>query len=105
MACLIFKRVTDDEALRLFLYLQKISREWSLLNNITWDRIGSAVADTTYGGYIIITGSLFIGRLIGELPTEKRITELVLLGIGTILFIVLGNKSVYNTTTNTIKLY
>lgn len=87
---MIFKRVTDDEALRLFLYLQKISREWSLLNNITWDRIGSAVADTTYGGYVIITGALFIGRLVGELPTHKRITEFVLLGIGTILFIVLG---------------
>lgn len=88
---MITKRVTDDEAARLFLYLQKLSREWSLLNNITWDRIGSAVADATYGGYVIITAALLIGRLSGELPTEKRITEMVLLGLGALLFVVLGN--------------
>lgn len=90
LVCLIFKRVTDDEASRVFLYLQKISREWSLLNNITWSRVGAALADTTYGGYFIITFALFIGRLFGELPTRKRIAEYILLGLGTILFVVLG---------------
>lgn len=90
-ACLIFKRVTDDEARSIFLYLQKLSREWSLLNNITWDRVGSSVADATYGGYLIITTALLIGKLAGELPTGKRITEWVLLGVGAVLFIVLGS--------------
>lgn len=90
LVCLTFKRVTDDEASRVFLYLQKVSREWSLLNNITWSRVGAALADATYGGYLIITFALFMGRLFGELPTRKRITEYILLGIGTILFVVLG---------------
>lgn len=77
----------------MFLYLQKVSREWSLLNNITWSRVGAALADATYGGYLIITFALFIGRLFGELPTRKRITEYILLGIGLILFAVLGKFS------------
>ncbi|XP_044272790.1 uncharacterized protein LOC123016448 isoform X2 [Tribolium madens] len=91
IACLVFKRVTDDEASRLQLYLQKLSREWRILNNVTWDNVGAAVADTTYGGYLIITTALFIGRLTGELPTKNRITEFVLLGVGALLFIILGS--------------
>lgn len=90
MVCLTFKRVTDDEASRVFLYLQKLSREWSLLNNITWSRVGAALGDATYGGYFIITFALFMGRLFGELPTRKRIVEYIFLGLGTILFVVLG---------------
>nr|CAI5826279.1 unnamed protein product [Callosobruchus analis] len=93
IVCLTFKRVTDDEATRLFLYLQKLSRQWSLLSNVTWSRVGAAVADATYGGYLIITAALFIGRLAGELPTKNRITEYVLLGVGAVLFIALGSLS------------
>ncbi|XP_076273701.1 uncharacterized protein LOC143204775 isoform X1 [Rhynchophorus ferrugineus] len=91
LSCLVCKRVTDDETRSLFLYLQKLSREWSLLNNVTWDRVGSSVADTTFGGYLIITSVLLIGNILGELPTEKRIVELVFLGVGSILFIVIGS--------------
>ncbi|CAH1161481.1 unnamed protein product [Phyllotreta striolata] len=93
LVCVIFKRVTDDESSRVFLYLQKLSREWHLLNNITWSRVGAAVADTAYGGYLIITGALFFAHLFGELPTTTRIFEYIVLGIGTILFIVLGSLS------------
>ncbi|XP_030752109.1 uncharacterized protein LOC115879421 [Sitophilus oryzae] len=91
LACLVFKRVTDDEARSLSLYLQKLSREWSLLNNVTWDRVGSSVADVTYGGYLIITTVLLIGKIFGEIPTEKRISEFVFLGVGAILYIVIGS--------------
>ncbi|XP_017774314.1 PREDICTED: uncharacterized protein LOC108561054 [Nicrophorus vespilloides] len=90
-SCLITKRVTDDEAASVFLYLQRLSREWSLLNNVTWGKVGSAVADATYGGYLIITCALLVGRLVGELPTQKRVVEIILLGIGAILFVVLGS--------------
>ncbi|CAG9773999.1 unnamed protein product [Ceutorhynchus assimilis] len=91
LACLVFKRVTDDEARSLFLYLQKFSREWGLLNNITWDRVGSAVADATYGGYLVITFALLMGKIFLEIPTRKRIMERILLGVGAVLFIALGS--------------
>ncbi|CAH0564417.1 unnamed protein product [Brassicogethes aeneus] len=91
VACLVYKRITDDEASRLFLYLQRLSRQWSLLNNVTWDRVGAAVADATYGGYVIITAALFFGRLFSEIPTHRRIIEYLLLGVGAILFIIMGS--------------
>lgn len=87
---MICKTVSDDEEDRLFIFLQKVSREWSLLNSITWDKYGSSAADATYGGYVIITFALLIGRMARELPAGKRITEYILLGIGTVLFAVLG---------------
>lgn len=52
--------------------------------------MGSAAADATYGGYVIITFALLVGRLVGELPTNKRIAEIILLTIGVILYAVLG---------------
>lgn len=92
VACLICKRMTDEEAARLFLYLQKMSREWSLLNNVTWGRVGAAVGDAAYGGYVIITIALLIGKLSGELPTAKRAAEITFLLIGATLFIILGKN-------------
>ncbi|XP_066258426.1 uncharacterized protein [Euwallacea similis] len=91
VACLIFKRVTDDEARSLSLYLQKRSREWSWLNNIIWDRVGSSVADATFGGYTIITVALLFGKIFGELPTRKRVMEWTFLFVGAVLFITIGS--------------
>lgn len=90
IACAICKRATDVEAYRLSLYLQKLSREWSLLNNVTWGSFGASFADATYGGYTVITTILLIGRLAGELPTHRRVTELIFLGIGALFYIILG---------------
>lgn len=40
IACVVALRVTDDESRRVFHYLRSRSREWSLLNNVTWGSIG-----------------------------------------------------------------
>ncbi|XP_038211697.1 uncharacterized protein LOC119832158 [Zerene cesonia] len=90
VACLVAKRVSSDDEARLALLLQKLSREWSLLNSITWDSAGSSFADATYGGYVIITFSLIFARAFQEIPRGRRILEGILLGVGLLLFIVLG---------------
>lgn len=41
IACVVALRVTDDESRRVFSYLRSRSREWSLLNNVTWGSIGT----------------------------------------------------------------
>lgn len=90
VACLVAKRVSQDDEARLALLLQKLSREWSLLTSVTWDSIGSAFADAVYGGYVIITFALLLGRIFQEIPKGRRILENFLLGMGLVFFLVLG---------------
>lgn len=40
IACVVTLRVTDDESARVYHSLRNRSREWFLLNNITWGVIG-----------------------------------------------------------------
>lgn len=91
-ACVATKRVTDDEASRGFLLRQKLSREWSLLNNITWSAAGSSLADAVYGGYVIITAGLLFGRIFSGSSGSRAgsVAEKFLLGIGAVLFIIMG---------------
>ncbi|KZC05599.1 PREDICTED: uncharacterized protein LOC107194123 [Dufourea novaeangliae] len=91
VACVVALRVTDDESRRVFHYLRSRSREWSLLNNVTWGAIGAALATATCGGYIIITTGLLIAAATGELSGRK--TELFFLGLGVILFGIVGALS------------
>ncbi|KAL6254690.1 hypothetical protein P5V15_013997 [Pogonomyrmex californicus] len=91
VACIVALRVTDDESRRVFNYLRNRSREWSLLNNVTWGSIGAALATATCGGYIIITTGLLIAAATGELQGRK--TEFFLLGLGVILFGIVGALS------------
>ncbi|KYQ48213.1 hypothetical protein ALC60_12767 [Trachymyrmex zeteki] len=91
VACVVALRVTDDESRRVFHYLRNRSREWSLLNNVTWGSIGAALASATCGGYIIITTGLLIAAATGELHGRK--TEFFLLGLGVILFGIVGALS------------
>ncbi|CAL7933110.1 unnamed protein product [Xylocopa violacea] len=88
IACVVALRVTNDESRRVFHYLRSRSREWSLLNNITWGAIGAALATATCGGYIIITTGLLIAAATGELRGRK--TEIFFLGLGVILFGIVG---------------
>lgn len=78
LSSLIYKWWTDEEASRLYFYLEKRSREWPLLKNVTWNQAGSWFADVTFGGYTIITIALLIAHVIGELRhTRKTVTHLV----------------------------
>lgn len=74
MVCLVYKRYTDNEALKVFYQLEKLSREWPLLNNVTWDENGALLADLTFGGFAIVTLGLLVGAVTGEL---RRIRNLV----------------------------
>ncbi|XP_011875066.1 PREDICTED: uncharacterized protein LOC105566011 [Vollenhovia emeryi] len=91
IACVVALRVTDDESRRVFHYLRNRSREWSLLNNVTWGSIGAALATATCGGYVIVTTGLLIAAATGELHGRK--TEFFLLGLGVILFGIVGALS------------
>ncbi|XP_003424575.2 uncharacterized protein LOC100679975 isoform X1 [Nasonia vitripennis] len=91
IACVVALRVTDDESRRVFHYLRNRSLEWSLLNNVTWGSIGAALATATCGGYIIVTAGLLIAAASGEL--RGRVTERCLLGLGVILFGIVGALS------------
>ncbi|VVC86546.1 unnamed protein product [Leptidea sinapis] len=88
VACLVAKRVASDDEARLALLLQKLSREWSLLTSVTWDNVGSAFADATYGGYVIITFGLVFARVYQEIPRGRRVLEGILLGFGLLFFLV-----------------
>ncbi|RVE45384.1 hypothetical protein evm_009956 [Chilo suppressalis] len=90
VACLVAKRVSSDDEARLALLLQKLSREWSLLTSVTWDSAGGAFADAVYGGYVIITFGLLIARVFQEIPRGRRLLEGFFLGIGLLLFLILG---------------
>lgn len=74
--CIIYKRVTDDEANKLFYFLQKYSREWPLLNNITWEENGAIFTDVTYGGFIVIVIGLIIGQASGELQHHRKTVQI-----------------------------
>ena len=75
--CIIYKRVTDEEAFQTFYLLKKLSREWPLLNNVTWDQNGDFFTDVVFGSYIIITLGLLIGYLCGELRNGRKMVSQV----------------------------
>lgn len=62
LSCVIAKAITDQEAKRTFILNQKLSREWSLIHNVTWSLAGNSFASVTYGGYTLITSLMAISR-------------------------------------------
>ncbi|XP_066584310.1 uncharacterized protein [Prorops nasuta] len=91
ISCVIALRVTDDESRRVAHYLRNISRQWFQLDNVTWGAIGAALAAATCGGYLIITAGLLIAAATGELKGRKA--EIFMLGLGVILFGIVGGLS------------
>uniref|UniRef100_A0A182YAW5 Uncharacterized protein n=1 Tax=Anopheles stephensi TaxID=30069 RepID=A0A182YAW5_ANOST len=62
VACVITKIITDHESRRVFVRNQKLSREWSLIHNITWSSGGNAFTNIVYGGYTIVIALMLITR-------------------------------------------
>ncbi|XP_065343620.1 uncharacterized protein LOC135941811 [Cloeon dipterum] len=85
VVCMLVKKVTDYDASRLFFLLEKLSYEWPLLTNVTWDEHGAAFVDITFGGFIIITAGLVVAAAAGELR-RKSAMETFFLFVGALMF-------------------
>ncbi|XP_063695870.1 uncharacterized protein LOC134827219 [Culicoides brevitarsis] len=83
--CLIAKGITDLEEGRIATRNQKLSREWSLLNNVTWDGSGNTFVNITFGGYLIITALMTIVRCI-DARSRPHLLEKILLLLGALMF-------------------
>lgn len=78
IVCMILKKATDYDASRLFFLLEKLSYEWPLLTNVTWDEHGAAFVDITFGGFIIITAGLVVAAAAGQLRSSNAMVYLPL---------------------------
>ncbi|XP_059474000.1 uncharacterized protein LOC132195806 [Neocloeon triangulifer] len=85
VVCMLVKKVTDYDASRLFFLLEKLSYEWPLLTNVTWDEHGAAFVDITFGGFIVITAGLVVAAAAGELK-RKNSMETFFLFVGALMF-------------------
>uniref|UniRef100_A0A336KEM6 CSON008587 protein n=1 Tax=Culicoides sonorensis TaxID=179676 RepID=A0A336KEM6_CULSO len=83
--CLVAKGVTDLEEGRIATRNQKLSREWSLLNNVTWDGSGNTFVNITFGGYLIITALMLIARCI-DAKSRPHLLEKILILLGALMF-------------------
>ncbi|GAB0091138.1 uncharacterized protein DMENIID0001_059470 [Sergentomyia squamirostris] len=89
VSCVITKALTDQEAKRVFILNQKLSREWSLLHNITWSSAGNAFANVTFGGYTLVTALMVLSRIIDP-RSNPTIIEKIFLTMGMFMFFVMG---------------
>lgn len=70
--CLIYKRVSDDEARRLELRRERVSQEWPLFTVVTIGSDASVATNVAYGAYILVCTGLLLGHVTGELDYGKR---------------------------------
>ncbi|XP_058066896.1 uncharacterized protein LOC131216426 [Anopheles bellator] len=89
VACVITKIITDHESRRVFVRNQKLSREWSLIHNITWSSGGNAFTNIVYGGYTIVIALMLITRCV-DAKTRPNLFEKIVLSLGTLLFFAAG---------------
>jgi len=87
---MILKKATDYDASRLFFLLEKLSYEWPLLTNVTWDEHGAAFVDITFGGFIIITAGLVVAAAAGQLRSSNAMVTIFSLK-GLVLFFLVKN--------------
>uniref|UniRef100_A0A182MJP7 MARVEL domain-containing protein n=1 Tax=Anopheles culicifacies TaxID=139723 RepID=A0A182MJP7_9DIPT len=89
VACVITKIITDHESRRVFVRNQKLSREWSLIHNITWSSGGNAFTNIVYGGYTIVIALMLITRCV-DAKSRPTLFEKIVLSLGTLLFFAAG---------------
>ncbi|XP_055627821.1 uncharacterized protein LOC129769519 [Toxorhynchites rutilus septentrionalis] len=89
VACIITKIITDHESRRVFVRNQKLSREWSLIHNITWSSGGNAFTNIVYGGYTIVIALMLITRCV-DAKSRPTLFEKIILSLGTLMFFATG---------------
>ncbi|EDW74762.2 uncharacterized protein Dwil_GK19098 [Drosophila willistoni] len=89
VAALIIKRLSDKHSERVYISGQKFSREWRLLNTISWTKEADDFSTFIFVGYTFITSVLLLTRFF-QSNSKYHLSENILLGFGCLFFIVDG---------------
>nr|XP_017013594.2 uncharacterized protein LOC108068485 [Drosophila takahashii] len=89
VASLIVKRLSDKYSERVFVLNKKQSREWTLLNNISWSKEGDDFSTLTFLGYTFISAVLLLTRIIDS-TSNYGTCEIILLTCGVLFFTIEG---------------
>ncbi|KAH8320984.1 hypothetical protein KR067_012900, partial [Drosophila pandora] len=89
VAGLILKRWSDKYSERVFTINKKQSREWLLLNNLSWTREGDDFSTLTFVGYTFIASVFLLTRIIDG-ASNYSTCEVILLTCGVLFFTVEG---------------
>ncbi|XP_055598724.1 uncharacterized protein LOC129748226 [Uranotaenia lowii] len=89
VACIITKIITDHESRRVFVRNQKLSREWSLIHNVTWSSGGNAFTNIVYGGFTIVIALMLITRCV-DAKSRPTLFEKIVLSLGALMFFAAG---------------
>ncbi|XP_017018461.1 uncharacterized protein [Drosophila kikkawai] len=89
VAALIVKRLSDKHSERVFFSNKKQSREWTLLNSISWTKESDDFGTLTFVGYTFIAAVLLLTRIIDQ-TSNYGTCEIVLLTCGVLFFTIEG---------------
>ncbi|EDV56908.2 uncharacterized protein Dere_GG19973, partial [Drosophila erecta] len=89
VAALIVKRLSDKHSERVFAINKKQSREWTLLNSISWSKEGDDFGTLTFVGFTFVAAVLLLTRII-EGTSNYGTCEIILLTCGVLFFTIEG---------------
>ncbi|KAH8290226.1 hypothetical protein KR054_001124, partial [Drosophila jambulina] len=89
VAALIMKRLSDKHSERVFFSNKKQSREWTLLNSISWTKESDDFATLTFVGFTFIAAVLLLTRIIDQ-TLNYGTCEIILLTCGVLFFTIEG---------------
>ncbi|KAH8237340.1 hypothetical protein KR038_010155, partial [Drosophila bunnanda] len=89
VAALIVKRLSDKHSERVLFSNKKQSREWTLLNSISWTKESDDFGTLTFVGYTFIAAVLLLTRIIDQ-TSNYGTCEIVLLTCGVLFFTIEG---------------